>query len=304
MEAREKILLIEPSPWCEEAARYLAATLAGVPCFTVADYLLEIDAGAARLYRVTCEGELVGFFVLRVERYAGGAEGVILAAAGGLRGARLFDQVLPALERMFSGVSSIRVDTGRPGAIRQLLRAGYHATHVVMRKPVSPAAPRPVGDDLLEALDRAGACELAGPSIQARAGRLHKGSSSSSSTTQTTQQIDRRLVVDSGSVGVSSDTSTVNVSVLDAGAVEGALELVRASDQVTGKNVADVLGFAKDVFTAGLTVLDKAGRQIETQSELVAKAYDAARGEGTQKNMVTVAAVAAVAIVAVKVWGR
>lgn len=309
MEAREKILLIEPSAWCDEAAQYLSATLSGVPCFTVADYLAEVESGTARLYRVTCEGSLVGFVVLRVERYSGGAEGVILAASGGLAGAHLFAQVLPVLERMFVGVSSIRVDTGRPGAIRQLLRAGYVATHVVLRKPVSPI-PRPLGDDLLEALDRAGACELGGPSIQSRPGRPHKGGSSSSSS-QTTQQIDRRQVVSEGAVGVSSDSSTVNISVLDQGAVARAgeiaaqaLELVKTSDQETGKNLSEVLGFARDVFMTGIGVLDKAGTQIERQTELVATAYDLARGEGSEKQMVTIAAVAAVALVAVKVWGR
>lgn len=137
------------------------------------------------------------------------------------------------------------------------------------------------------------------------------GSSSSSSTTQTTNQVDRRQVVDSGSVGVSSDTSTVSVSILDQGAIAGAkaiaenaLALVKASDQETGKTLADVLGFAKDVFTTGIGVLDKAGTQVKAQTDLISKAYDNAQGEGTQKNLVAAAALATVAVVAVKVWGK
>lgn len=136
-------------------------------------------------------------------------------------------------------------------------------------------------------------------------------SSSSSNTTQTTNQIDRRQVVDSGSVGVSSDTSTVHVSILDQGAIAGAkaladnaLALVAASDQETSKSLANVLGFAKDVFNTGFSALDRVGTQVERQTEIVAKAYDNAQGEGTQKNLVAAAALATVAIVAVKAWGK
>jgi len=52
------------------------------------------------------------------------------------------------------------------------------------------------------------------------------GSSSSSSNATTTQNTDRRQVVDGGSVGVSSDSSTVNVTTLDQGAVKQAIDLV------------------------------------------------------------------------------
>lgn len=156
-----------------------------------------------------------------------------------------------------------------------------------------------------------GLADLADPGLERRlpgSCRYHDGggssSSSSSTSNQTTNQIDRRQVVDSNSVGVSSDTSTVTVNVLDQGAVAKALELVGASDLETGKSVSSVLGFAKDVFTSGLTVLDKASKHVEQQTQLVSTAYDNAKGEGTQKNLVAAAALAAVAIVAVKVWGK
>lgn len=137
------------------------------------------------------------------------------------------------------------------------------------------------------------------------------GGGSSSESNQTTNQVDRRQVVDSGSVGVSSDSSTVNVSILDQGAIarageiaDRAIALVGASDQETGKTLANVLGFAKDVFTTGIGVLDKAGTQIDRQTQLISQAYDNAKGEGTQKNLVAAAALATVAIVAVNVWGK
>ncbi len=329
MEAHEKILTIAPAAWCDEAAAMLARTLRGVPCFTVDDYAREIESNAdCHLYRVADGAMTVGYAVLRIERYGAGAEGVILAAAGRLEGVNLYGQLLPTFERMFHGVTSYRVDSCRSAGVLELLAAGYLPTHFVMRKAVAPGL---AGDDLLEQLEHAN-CEVrGGPDLRSRPGRLRKGggSSSSSSTTQTTNQVDRRQVVDAGSVGVSSDTSTVNVSVLDQGAIarageiadraiamaaysgqeasrnlQSVLDLITASDQETGKSLSSVLGFARDVFVTGIGVLDKAGDQIDSQTALVARAYDNAQGEGTQKNMVAAAALAAVAIVAVKVWGK
>lgn len=305
-------LTLAASPWCEEAATLLEGTLRGVPCFTVDDYRRELEANPdCLLYRaVTEEGALVGFIVLRIERYAGGAEGVLLAAAGRLPGANLYAQILPVLEQMFHGVKSYRVDSCRSAGVLELIRAGYLPTHFVMRKAAIPGHVA-AGDDLLEEL---AACNLeaqGGPDLRARPGKLHKGGGSSSSSTQTTQNIDRRLVVGEGAVGFSSDGGTYEVNILDQGAIAGAkeaifaaLNLVQASDQETGKSVNTVLGFARDVFTAGLTVLDKAGSQIEKQTSLVSQAYDNAKGEGTQKNLVAAAALATVVVVAVKVWGK
>lgn len=138
-------------------------------------------------------------------------------------------------------------------------------------------------------------------------------SSSSSSSSQTTNQIDRRMVVDGGGIGINADGSVISISqtTTDFGAIESArqqvmraLALVEASDQQSGKTLSEALGFAKDVFDSGISVLDKAGEQINDQAELIAKAYDNAKGEATQKNLIAAASLAAVAIVAVKVMGR
>lgn len=52
------------------------------------------------------------------------------------------------------------------------------------------------------------------------------GDSSSASTTQSsTTNIDKRQVVDTGSVGVTADNSTINVSATDQGAVNSALKM-------------------------------------------------------------------------------
>lgn len=301
----EKALKVEAVAWCDEAARYLASSFGGSPCFTLEDYRRELANNPdAKLYRVTEEagGNLVGYVVARLEVYASGdAEGVIVAAAGRLVGARLYSQVLPGLEKLFSGVKCFRVEAFRAGAVRELARCGYVATHVVMRKVATPAGRVDVTDGLLEAVTHAGGEAYgdgrrgsAGGDIRSRPGKLHGGGGgrTSSSSSADTSNIDRRVVADNGAIALSGDVSTIQV--LDGGAIAGALDLVKASDQNTAKTVNDLLGFTKDIFTVG-------AKQIQQQSDLVAKAYDQARGEGTQKNLVVVATLAAVAFVAVKV---
>lgn len=58
------------------------------------------------------------------------------------------------------------------------------------------------------------------------------GSSSSSSTTTETRNTDKRQVVDNQSVGVSSDSSTVNVTMTDRDAIDKAIGLVAGAGQV------------------------------------------------------------------------
>jgi hypothetical protein len=291
MAPNEKLLTIESSTWSDEAARLLATTLRGVPCFTVDDYRLELERNPdARLYRVVdADAELVGYVLLRLERYQGGVEGVLLAAAGRLGGALLYGQVLPALESMFKGVKTYRADPCRRGAIAELLKAGYLPTHVTMRK----AAATPSQEELLEEL--ALVDDTGGPDLRATPQRPHKGGSSASTNSQTTANTDKRIVVDGGGIGFNADNSTITVT--DHGAVQSAIDLVSSSSK-------DTLGFTKDIFAAGLTVLDKAGRQVEAQTALVAKAYDSAKGEATQKNLLAAAALATVAVVAIKVWAK
>lgn len=305
-------LTIAPAAWCDQAAAMLARTIRGAPCYTVDDMRAEIEQGPAALYSVTRDsGELVGYVVLRVELYQGGAEGVIVAGAGELMGAKLYGQVLPALERMFTGVSSIRVEACRRGAVRELLELGYLPTHAIMRKNVDQlqtasdsGVPNPLAPDhVLEQLQAAGgeACHRPtwrdrAPDLRSRPGKLHGGGggSSSSSSTQSTINQDRRIVADGGGVGISADSSTVTINALDAGAIERALDFAKASDQETGKTLNQVLGLAAGVF-------DKAGRSVDASADRVAQAYSEARGTGTEKTVLIAAGLAVVAIVAIKV---
>lgn len=86
------------------------------------------------------------------------------------------------------------------------------------------------------------------------------GSSSSSSSNTQTTNVDKRLVVDGQSVGVSSDSSTVNVTATDYGSVDRALQIVREANansidlsknntQALGAGIGQVLGFAEKALT-------------------------------------------------------
>lgn len=72
-------------------------------------------------------------------------------------------------------------------------------------------------------------------------------SSSSSSQATSTTNLDKRQVVDNGGLGVSSDSSTVNVTTnsLDIGAIGKAIELSKASLTAANQNFSDVVGMSK-----------------------------------------------------------
>lgn len=294
MEAHQVVLTIAPAAWCDQAAAMLAGSIRGAPCYTIEDMRAEIALGGAKLYSVTSDsGELVGFAVLRVEHYQGGAEGVIVAGAGKIAGGNLYSHIVPALERLFTGVKTIRVESCRRAATEVLLELGYLPTHAIFRK----AAPLELrGDDALEALAGCMADTRGGPDIRGRPGKLHGGGGgkSSSSSTQETNNIDRRIVADGGSIGISSDSSSVTINALDGGAINAALDFAKASDQETGRTLNQVLGIAANVF-------DKAGRNVDSSAALVARAYDDAKGAGAEKTILIGAALATVAIVALKV---
>lgn len=78
--------------------------------------------------------------------------------------------------------------------------------------------------------------------------------SSGGNTTQssTTTNLDKRLVVDGGSVGVTSDSSTVNVSSLDGGAIDRAFGFAKAGLDSALFGTGEALDFAKKSQQAGL----------------------------------------------------
>lgn len=149
------------------------------------------------------------------------------------------------------------------------------------------------------------------------------GSSSSTETSTSTQNIDKRQVVDTGSIGVTSDSSTVNVnaSYTDAGAIalgtslaksgldtayaatQTAIDLSKSSTEASGKNVGEVLGFAKDVLKVAADNISKTQTTFAAASDKVGEAYKTVQDMSTGQRWMVAGGLVLAAIVAVKAMG-
>lgn len=122
------------------------------------------------------------------------------------------------------------------------------------------------------------------------------GSSSSSSTASTTNTTDKRMVVDNG-VGVSSDSSTVTVNSLDAGAIEKAFAFASGAGESVSGTMDKVLGLADVILKGSIDA-------VKGTNAVVSQAYETAKntqsGAIDQKTMMVLAVVGAVAFVASK----
>lgn len=117
---------IAEAAWSSKAA--IALSEVGNP----EDYASQIKAGA-KLFKVEQGGAGIGFYLLRIDQTAEGAEGVLVAAVG-RADFDLTAAIVPVIEKQFYGCRSIRIHTGRPGLAKKLSKAGYHAAEIVLRK--------------------------------------------------------------------------------------------------------------------------------------------------------------------------
>jgi hypothetical protein len=129
-------------------------------------------------------------------------------------------------------------------------------------------------------------------------------------TSTSTENTDKRQVVSDQGIGVSADNSSVMVNVLDGGAIAGSLALARQTDLTSAANFRAALGFADETYDRASNVLDKSlslvdktgvalTNAFDKSNALVASAFSEAKGEATQKNILTAVALVAVGVVAV-----
>jgi len=125
-----------------------------------------------------------------------------------------------------------------------------------------------------------------------------KTSSSSSSNQQTTNNnIDRRQVVAEGAIGLSADGSSINVTTLDSGIVNKALDTVASADATNGQGFQSLLTLADRLFAAGGSVLERTADTTLAQVAALNTAQNDAGGKIDQKTiMVAVGVAGAVAI--------
>ena len=128
---------------------------------------------------------------------------------------------------------------------------------------------------------------------------LFGGDSSSSSTSTTTNSTDRRQVVDGGSVGVSSDSSTVNVTSLDQGAIQAGTNVALAGIASNATNVDHLLAAADKLFTQQQNALDMNTQLPKSLASTAQAAYaDAsANAQGNKPIVYAVVAVIGIAMV-------
>lgn len=126
------------------------------------------------------------------------------------------------------------------------------------------------------------------------------GSSSSSSsptttTTQTTtQNTDKRIAIQDG-IGISSDSSTVNVQALDGQIVSKALDTVAAADATAGDGFNKLLSLADKIISGAGTVVQSSQDTTLKQIESINAAAADSRGQIDQKTMIVIAVAGAAA---------
>ena len=103
-------------------------------CQVLDEVKRQVECGAALLFDGRRAGKRICAFVLRIDELAAGPQGVIVAAAGDGEGVNLTDSVLPVIERMFIGCTSVRIHTARRGLAKKLLQRGYAFEEIVLTK--------------------------------------------------------------------------------------------------------------------------------------------------------------------------
>lgn len=170
---------------------------------------------------------------------------------------------------------------------------------------------------------------------------MGKGGSSSNSSSQQTINTDKRMVIDGGSIGISSDQSTVTVNntTSDYGAIRAALEAASANNtallNTSGKmvdHVIDANGSAvnrvldsadrsigrtfdaqgnlidagKSLFDTAFSMIDKNMAMVQASEANVANAYETAKSleKSSENKFLVTVGMAVVGIAAVAAFGR
>lgn len=113
-------------------------------------------------------------------------------------------------------------------------------------------------------------------------------SSSSSSSNTTTNNVDRRQVVAEGAIGIAADGANVNITTLDAGIVQAALDTVKADDATNGAGFNQLLNLADKLFTGAGEVINKTQETTIKQIDQINSAANDQKGSVDQKTLMIV----------------
>ncbi|WP_354682651.1 hypothetical protein [Cupriavidus necator] len=138
-------------------------------------------------------------------------------------------------------------------------------------------------------------------------------SENTSVTTSTTNNVDNRMVVDSG-LGVNGSNNYASAVFSDQGAIDAAFDFAKGSTETTYKSTADAIGLARDGLKLNLDqsainakgFLDSMGKLLDTAKAVnenatanVAAAYSNVQEIGTGQKFLVAGALCIAGIVAV-----
>jgi hypothetical protein len=118
------------------------------------------------------------------------------------------------------------------------------------------------------------------------------GSESSSSNATTTSNIDRRQVVDSNGVGVSSDSSTITINntTADPQVIHDTLDTIKNNDAVNGAGFTQLLGLTDKLLTGAGQIITNTQDATMKQIDAVNSAANDAKGAIDQKTLIIIGA--------------
>lgn len=130
---------------------------------------------------------------------------------------------------------------------------------------------------------------------------MANGGGSSSSSDTSTSNVDKRLVVDNGALGISADNSTITLT--DSGAVKSAIELADKTGARSSEDFKALLNLGASLEAEALKVLDKNTELAKQVSSSIGSAYEVAQStvsgaRDQEKTLLIVGAVAVVVLIA------
>ncbi|SOD41606.1 hypothetical protein [Nitrosovibrio sp. Nv4] len=127
-------------------------------------------------------------------------------------------------------------------------------------------------------------------------------SDSTSSVSTSNQAIDKRIAVETG-MGISSDSSTINVQTVDGELMKATLDVLGKSDAVNGQGFTQLLSLADKLFTGAGQVIGKSQDTAMAQLQQIATAQNDAKGTIDQKTMIALAIAGAAMVIVPKMKG-
>jgi hypothetical protein len=134
MESHAKTLIAQPAPWTRAALEALARCER--PKADALDGLSSIEeiCHGGQLYALEHGGEVLAWYVVKVNEFDRGREAVVVAAAGRAPDLDLTHAIETAVLAQYASCDAFACITRRPALAKKLALMGYGLSGFVMRK--------------------------------------------------------------------------------------------------------------------------------------------------------------------------